>query len=80
MNYELPIIANASSVEGRVFVVRGGVEQALLPDMALQADDVIPVVGDLLGGLTSSISSTGGAEGGLLGGLPLIGDLTRGLS
>lgn len=33
--------------------------------------------GDLLGGLTSSISSTSGAEGGLLGGLPLLGDLTK---
>ena len=37
----------------------------------------IPVVGDLLGGLTSSISSTSGAEGGLLGSLPLLGDLTK---
>lgn len=41
MNYELPVIANASAVEGQVFVVRGGVEQALLPDTVLQADDVI---------------------------------------
>ena len=56
MNYELPIIANASSVEGRVFVVRGGVEQALLPDMALQADDVIRTTGDSIA--TISIPGT----------------------
>jgi hypothetical protein len=31
----------------------------------------------LLDGLTSSISSSSGAEGGLLGGLPLLGDLTK---
>ncbi len=41
MNYDLPVIANTSAVEGRVYVVRGGVEQALLPNTVLQADDVI---------------------------------------
>jgi hypothetical protein len=49
MNFETPVVASASNVEGNVFVKRNGVEVPLQQDMVLQ-------VGDVLRSTTNSIA------------------------